>query len=74
MSEYGHLRVDVFDKREAVGYLRLDLVRHAENVGVILLETPHASEAGEGPGRLVAVQDAEVGEPQREVAVAPHLR
>mmetsp|Transcript_8779 Transcript_8779/g.18552 ORF Transcript_8779/g.18552 Transcript_8779/m.18552 type:complete len:735 (+) Transcript_8779:385-2589(+) len=50
-------------------HLRLDLVLPAEDVGVVLLEAPDAREAREGAGELVAVQDAEIGVADGEVAV-----
>jgi hypothetical protein len=46
-----------------------DLVLGAEDVGVVLGEAADAHEAVERAMRLVAVAGAELGEPQREVAV-----
>ena len=43
-------------------------------MGVILAEGPHAREAGRHAGFLVAVQAAEIGQPQRQVAVRALLR
>ncbi len=37
---------------------------------VVLLESPHTSEAGERAGRLVTVEDTKVGVPERELAMA----
>ena len=41
----------------------------AEDVGVVLLEAPHAREAGQGAAELVAVQHAKVRVPQRQLPV-----
>ncbi len=37
------------------------LINSAKDVSVVLLESAHASEAGEGTGKLVAVQDTKIG-------------
>lgn len=44
------------------------MLRRAEDVRVVLLEAAHAREAGERAAQLVAVQRAEVRQPQRQLA------
>ena len=64
------LVVDRVAEVEAAGDLVLDLLGGAEDVRVVLREHPHAQEPVEGAGQLVAVQDAGLGHPQRQLAVA----
>mmetsp|Transcript_36730 Transcript_36730/g.118502 ORF Transcript_36730/g.118502 Transcript_36730/m.118502 type:complete len:471 (-) Transcript_36730:417-1829(-) len=61
--------VDGRDHVEHVGDLLLDLRDHAEDVPVVLLEAAHAREAGERARELVAVQHAEVGHAEGQLAV-----
>mmetsp|Transcript_240 Transcript_240/g.510 ORF Transcript_240/g.510 Transcript_240/m.510 type:complete len:309 (-) Transcript_240:902-1828(-) len=50
-------------------HLLLDLCHSAEDVRVVLLKPPHAREARERAGQLVAVKHAEVGIPHRQLSV-----
>ena len=50
--------------------LGLDLLFGAENVRVVLHEAAHAHQAVQRARGLVAVAGAELGEPQRQFAVA----
>lgn len=43
------------------------MLRRAEDMRVVLLEAPHAREAGERAAELVAVQHAEVRQAQRQL-------
>mmetsp|Transcript_24387 Transcript_24387/g.77250 ORF Transcript_24387/g.77250 Transcript_24387/m.77250 type:complete len:588 (-) Transcript_24387:95-1858(-) len=61
--------VDGRDHVEHVGDLLLDLRDHAKDVRVVLLEAAHAREAGERARELVAVQHAEVGHAEGQLAV-----
>ena len=45
--------------------LLLDLVSAAKDVSIVLLEPSHASQPGEGPADLIAMEDAEVSVPNR---------
>ena len=45
------------------------MLRHAEDVCVVLLEAADAGEAVEGAGKLIPVEDAEIGEAHGEFAV-----
>ena len=66
-TEIGIGRKDQFVDLEAlVGELLLG----AEDVRVVLREAAHAHQAVHGARRLVAMDHAELGEPQRQVAVA----
>ena len=54
--------------------LVLNLLGGAEDVGVVLGEVAHAEEAVQHAGELVAVDQAELGHAQRQVAVAVPAR
>ena len=43
------------------------LILSTEDVSVILLEPPDSGETGESAGQLVAMQDTEIGHPQRKL-------
>ena len=58
------------DEVEQADQLVLDLVPRAEDVAVVLGEAPDAHEAVEDPGTLVAVDRAQLEEPQGQLAVA----
>ena len=64
------LVVDRVAELEAAEHLVLDLLGRAEDVRVVLREHPHAQQAVERAGQLVAVQHARLGHPQRQLAVA----
>ena len=61
---------DDFDEVEAADDLVLDLFVGAEQVGVVLGEAAHPGHAAELAGFLPAVDGAELGEADRQVAVA----
>jgi hypothetical protein len=73
--------VDALKKVERSINFRLNLPRlktnpnsdhlawHAEDVSIILLEAAHTREARECPRKLVAVEHAKVGQPDRELAI-----
>ena len=67
----GHSKRSVDTLHELQGSLDLflDLVLPAEDVAIVLLEPTDTSEAGEGTGKLVAVEGAKVGEAEGQVAV-----
>ena len=62
--------VDVETKLGHAPALRLGLLRRAEDVGVVLAEGAHPEQAMQRARRLVAVDLAELGDPERQVAVA----
>ena len=62
--------VDAVEQVAEGAHLLDDLVLAAEDVRVVLGELAHAHEAVQRAVRLVAVAAAELGEPQRQVAVA----
>ena len=64
------LVVDRVAEVEAAEDLVLDLLGRAEDVRVVLREHAHAQQAVQRAGQLVAVQDAGLGEAQRQLAVA----
>ena len=51
----------------------LDLLRRAEEMGIVLREAADAEHAVEFARLLVAINGAELGQPHRQVAVAPRL-
>ena len=62
------LRREVEDPQD----LGLDLLGRAEDVGVVLGEAAHAEQAVQGAAALVAVDGAELGPAQGQVAVGAH--
>mmetsp|Transcript_36658 Transcript_36658/g.109471 ORF Transcript_36658/g.109471 Transcript_36658/m.109471 type:complete len:391 (-) Transcript_36658:844-2016(-) len=65
--------VDVKDEIQGSADLLSDLVLAAEDVGVILLETAHTGEAGEGAAELVPVEHAKGCQSERQLPVGPGL-
>ena len=63
--------VHVLHEADGVRDLSLDLRVHAKDVRIILLEAAHSRETREGTAELVAVQDAKVGEANRQLTVGP---
>ena len=66
-AEVGVDPVQQVDKGRDLG---LNLVLGAENMGIVLGEAAHPHQAVQRAGLLVAVTGAELGQPQRQVAVA----
>ena len=62
--------VDLLGQLQAADHLVLDLGVGAEDVGVVLGDVAHAHEAVQRSGRLVAVHETLLGQPQRQIAVA----
>ncbi|MOA19847.1 hypothetical protein D3C78_1402540 [compost metagenome] len=62
--------VDVQGQLDEGGGLVLHLPFGAEDVGIVLHEAAHAHDAMQRTGRLVAVAGAELGQAQRQLAVA----
>ena len=67
-SEAKH-SVEGLHKVEEIGNLSLNLILTAEDVGIILLESAHTGETGEGTAGLVSVEDTEISEPEGELLV-----
>ena len=65
--------VDREPELEAADDLFLDLVLGAEDVRVVLRDVPHAQQAVQRAGRLVAVHEALLGVADRQVAVGAPL-
>ena len=51
--------------------LVLDLRDRAKDVRVVLLEPPNACKSRQGAGQLIPVQNAEVSESERQLAIRP---
>lgn len=65
---------DEFDQFQRAAELVLDLLRGAEEVGVVLGQSADAEHAVEFARLFVAIDGSELGQPDREVAVAARLR
>jgi hypothetical protein len=65
--------VDLEAEVDAAGNLVADLLLGAEDVRVVLREGARAQQAVEGAGGLLAVQQAGLGEAQRQIAVGAGL-
>ena len=65
--------VDAVQELEACAYLVLELIWAAEHMRIVLLEPAHPSEARERPSQLIAVQNAEISDSDRQVPVAVSL-
>lgn len=59
--------VNALEEVQSAHHLALNLFDCAENVGVVLLEPSHSREPRQGPGKLVPVEDTEIGQPQRKL-------
>ena len=70
MQLHAKVRIDRIEQPHEPRRLLFDLVLAAEDVGVVLGEGAQPHDAMQGAGRLEPVARAELGHPQRQVAVA----